>query len=88
MNQSLTIIGSITMVCYIMYTVSEEVITRFNSQHIYLTSIFVLAGIIRYLQLTLVEKESGSPTNILITDRFLHVCIFSWAVSFFVIIYT
>lgn len=86
-NQVLTIIGTITMVCYIMYTVSSEVTARLGSHSLYLTSVFVLAGIIRYLQLTLVYTRSGSPTNVLMTDRFIQLCILGWIAFFVVIIY-
>jgi len=87
LNQVLAVTGSITMVCYIMYTVSDEVTTRLQSNYVYTTSIFVLAGIIRYLQLTLVDIKSGSPTNILVKDRFIQLCILAWMLSFVIIIY-
>lgn len=87
MNQVLTILASVLMVCYIMYSVSDEVIARMGSRHVYLTVIFVLAGIIRYLQLALVEAKSGNPTNIFMKDRFIQACILLWIVSFLVIIY-
>ena len=87
MNQTIGIVAGITMICYIMYTVSPEVMDRFGSKNLYLTSFFVLAGIIRYLQVTIVDLRSGSPTNILIHDRFIQVCILGWVAMFFVIIY-
>ena len=87
-NETISILASITMVCYIMYTVSEDVIARMNSSYLYVTSIFVLAGIVRYLQITIVDKKSGNPTKVLIKDRFLHVCIVGWIITFFIIIYT
>ena len=87
MNQVITIVASITMVCYIMYTVSPEVIERFQSPHIYVTSVFVLAGLIRYLQLTIVDVKSGSPTRVLMNDRFIQCCIAGWLAMFAIIIY-
>lgn len=87
MNQALCILASITMVCYIMYTVSEEVVNRVENQYLYMTSIFVLAGILRYLQITIVDENSGSPTKILMQDRFIQSCIVSWIVSFIIILY-
>lgn len=50
MNQSLSVIGAVTLVAYILYCVSPDVVARIGSEHLYLTSVFVLAGIIRYLQ--------------------------------------
>ena len=87
MNQAITIVASITMVCYILYTVSPEVIERFDSPYVYVTSVFVLAGIIRYLQLTIVDVRSGSPTKVLMKDLFVQICIAGWLGMFFVIIY-
>ena len=86
-NQAITIVATITMVSYIMYTVSDEVVYRFNTSYLYMTSIFVLAGIIRYLQITIVDLKSGSPTSILLKDHFIHICIFCWIVAFLIIIY-
>lgn len=86
-NQVIAVVGSLTMMCYIMYTVSPETISRFQSPYIYATSIFVLAGIIRYLQLTIVDVKSGSPTEVLMKDRFIQACIIGWILSFVLIIY-
>lgn len=87
MNEATAIIASITMMCYIMYTVSMEVIERFQSSYVYITSVFVLAGIIRYLQLTIVDVKSGSPTKVLMKDRFIQCCVIGWAFMFFLLIY-
>ena len=86
-NQVIGILSAITIVCYIMYTVSPEVVERFGSRYVYITSVFVLAGIIRYLQLTIVEMRSGSPTKVLMSDFFTHLCLLLWIASFIVIIY-
>lgn len=86
-NQVIGILSAITIVCYIMYTVSPEVVERFGSRYVYITSVFVLAGIIRYLQLTIVEMRSGSPTKVLMSDFFTQLCLLLWIASFIVIIY-
>lgn len=87
LNEAISIVASITMVCYILYTVSPEVVERFNSPYVYLTSLFVLAGIIRYLQITIVDVKNGSPTRVLLHDRFIQGCIICWIASFALIIY-
>lgn len=87
MNQVIGILSAITIVCYIMYTVSPEVVERFGSRYVYITSVFVLAGIIRYLQLTIVDMRSGSPTKVLMNDLFTQLCLLLWIASFVVIIY-
>lgn len=87
MNQTLGLIGAITMVCYIIYSVSPDVEERLGSEYVYVSSIFVLAGILRYLQLTMVDERSGSPTRALFTDRFLQLCIAAWIVFFTIVLY-
>lgn len=87
MNQAMTIVATLTMVCYIMYTISDSVIERIGNQYLYITSIFVLAGIIRYLQIAIVDVKSGSPTKILLKDRFIQLCIAGWLIAFAIILY-
>ncbi len=87
MNQALCILASITMVCYIMYTVSDDVVSRIGNHYLYTTSVFVLAGIIRYLQVAIVDEKSGSPTKVLIKDKFIHACILAWIITFACFLY-
>ena len=87
LNSTLTLVAAVTLVCYIMYTVDEQIMQRLGCRYVYMTTIFVLAGILRYLQLTLVEEKSWSPTRILLRDRFLQLCILLWFLSFAIIIY-
>jgi 4-hydroxybenzoate polyprenyltransferase len=87
MNQVITLTATIIMVAYIMYTLSPDVMERFHCQYVYVTSIFVLAGIIRYLQVTIVDAQSGSPTKVLMHDRFLQSCVLGWILAFVVILY-
>jgi 4-hydroxybenzoate polyprenyltransferase len=87
LNQVITMIATITIVAYIMYTVSANVEEQFHSKYIYLTSLFVLAGILRYLQIVFIDAKSGNPTRVLLHDLFVQICIVGWLISFFVIIY-
>jgi 4-hydroxybenzoate polyprenyltransferase len=86
-NQVITLIATVTVIAYIMYTLSPDVMARFNSHYVYLTSIFVLVGIIRYLQITIVYLKSGNPTKIFLHDRFIQACIIGWMITFIIIIY-
>ncbi|MBR4729891.1 MAG: UbiA prenyltransferase family protein [Prevotella sp.] len=86
-NEATAIVASVTMVCYIMYTMSPEVIERMGTRYVYLTSGWVLAGLLRYLQNMIVFGLSGSPTKSLVKDHFIQFCILGWLASFFAIIY-
>lgn len=86
-NTILAMLAGVIIVSYIMYTISDDVVHRLNSAHLYVTALFVLAGLIRFLQITMVENRSGSPMRIFLTDIFIQVTIGLWLLSFFVIIY-
>jgi decaprenyl-phosphate phosphoribosyltransferase len=87
-NTILSLLSGVIIVSYIMYTVSDEVVTRLHTKYLYITSIFVFAGLMRFLQIAMVEKGSGSPTKIFLTDRFIQFTIAGWILCFFIIIYT
>lgn len=85
-NAAMTLIAGVTVVSYIMYTVSPEVIARLGTQNLYMTAFFVILGIMRYMQITFVEQNSGSPTEIVLKDRFLQLTILFWIISFIMIV--
>lgn len=86
-NLSMMLMAGVIVVSYIMYTTSEEIELRLGSTKVYLTTLFVLLGLLRYLQISLVELNSGSPTKILLKDRFIQLTIIGWIVSFYLILY-
>lgn len=86
-NQAITITTSVTMVSYIMYTVSPEIVGRFHTDKLYLTSVFVLLGLLRYIQLTVVDEKSGDPTKIMLRDRFIQCVAAAWLFTFLFLIY-
>ena len=86
-NQAITITASVTLVCYIMYTVSPDVQAQWNTPYLYLTSVFVILGLLRYIQITVVDEQSGDPTRIMLNDRFIQIDVLLWALSFLIIIY-
>jgi len=84
---SMAIMASVVLVAYIMYTTSSEVINRIHSEYLYLTSFFVILGILRYLQIAFVHKDSGSPDKIILEDRFIQLTLLGWIVTFIWILY-
>ena len=81
-NVSLGIMAAGVVVAYTMYTLTPTVAGHFGTDKIYLSVIFVVLGILRYLQLTFVYKDSGSPTRIVLKDRFLQAVILCWGAFF------
>jgi len=86
-NVALSLICAIIIVSYFMYTMSPEITERLKTYRLYYTCLFVLAGILRYLQLIFVNQDSQSPTKILYKDRFIQLTILLWVISFYIILY-
>jgi len=86
-DSAMMIMSSVVIVTYLLYTTSASVVERLNSEHLYTTAIFVILGILRYLQIAFVEKNSGSPTRILLKDRFIQLAVIGWILAFVWILY-
>ena len=87
LNTMLGLSSAIIIVAYINYTVSPRTIERLGTYRLYYSSLFVIAGLMRYLQITFVLKKSGSPTEILYKDFFIQITLALWVVSIYVILY-
>ena len=102
LNVATSLVCAVIVVAYFMYTMSPDVqhrLASFDSKsplgaasaggmyRLYYTCLFVLAGIMRYLQIIFVQAASGSPTKIFYRDRFIQLTILLWIASFFFIIY-
>ena len=44
-------------------------------------------GLLRYIQLTVVDQKSGDPTKVLLKDRFTQLVVVAWLLTFLLIIY-
>jgi 4-hydroxybenzoate polyprenyltransferase len=86
-DSAMSIMASVVIVAYILYTTSSSVAQRLHSEYIYFTALFVILGIMRYLQITFVENDSGSPTMLILKDKFIQFTVVGWASTFAWIIY-
>ena len=87
LDQMISVVTASTLVAYAFYTVSPETIEKFGTDKLGLTLPFPLYGIFRYLYLVHQKEGGGSPSEMLLTDRPLLVCVALWAVSVAVVIY-
>jgi hypothetical protein len=62
-------------------------VQKFGTDLLGLTIPFPLYGVFRYLYLVHVKEGGGSPSELLLTDRPLLVCVGLWVVAVIIIIY-
>lgn len=86
-DQALAMMGSATVVVYALFTVSEYAEQRFGAPLLYLTTFPVVLGILRHLQITIVEGRYASPAEIVLKDRPTQVIVALWTALFFVFVY-
>ncbi len=86
-NVLMGILSAVIIVAYLLYVTSFEIAQRFPHKKIYISAIFVFLGIVRYLQITIVEKKSGSPTKVILKDIFIQINVLAWLIFFLFQIY-
>ena len=87
LDQMIGVVTASTLMAYILYATSTETAERFGTSLLGLTIPFPLYGIFRYLYLVHLKEGGGSPSELLLTDRPLLLCVALWAVAAAVIIY-
>jgi len=87
LDQMISVVTASTLVAYAIYTVSPETIAKFHTNKLGLTLPFPLYGIFRYLYLVHLKEGGGSPSEMLLNDRPLLLCVALWAATVAVIIY-
>ena len=87
LDGAMMVMASVVIVAYLLYTTSPEIIEKLHSRYLYLTAFFVVLGIMRYMQIAFVEKNSGSPSDVLLHDRFMQCTLLGWIGTFGWILY-
>lgn len=87
LDVAMVVCSTVAIVAYLMYCFSPEVTSRMQSDKIFYTAFFVVLGILRYLQLTLVFNKTESPTRALLRDGFLQIVLLCWIGSFAWLLY-
>lgn len=74
LDQMVTVLASATIVCYTMYTVSEDTADKFSGARYLIYSVpFVVFGLARYMLLVQTSRGGGSPTRMLLGGDALFV---------------
>ena len=83
----LSILASIIIVAYILYTISPEVQMHYKSDLLYLSIVFVINGLLYYMKLTLVDRSTDSPTMVVLKDRVIQITMLCWLVLMIYLLY-
>ncbi|HTL02446.1 MAG TPA: decaprenyl-phosphate phosphoribosyltransferase [Vicinamibacterales bacterium] len=87
LDQMISVVTASTLIAYAFYTISPETTQKFDTALMSLTIPFPLYGIFRYLYLVHQKRQGGNPSDLLLEDRPLLVCIGLWAIAVVLIIY-
>ncbi len=87
LDQLVTVVAAATLVSYAVYTTGAETVEKFGTELLTLTIPFPIYGVLRYLMLVHDTASGTGPSDILLRDRPLVVCVVGWALSVAIIIY-
>jgi 4-hydroxybenzoate polyprenyltransferase len=86
LDQMAMVLLSVTVVCYIMYTLESATANAVGTDMLSYSTVFVLYGVFRYLYLVH-QREGGSPTQTLLNDRQLLIVVACWLIYCGLVIY-
>ena len=87
LDQLIVIVTASTVMSYVLYTLSDDVRTKFPGKRLELTVPFVLFGIFRYLFLVHRDQEGDDPARLLFTDPVLLSVVLLWGIAVVLLIY-
>ena len=87
LDQMVTIVAAATLVSYAVYASGAETVEKFGTHLLTLTIPFPTYGVLRYLMLVHEGTSGTGPSDILLRDRPLALCVAGWAASVAIIIY-
>ncbi len=77
----ITVLVPIIIVTYILYCTADNNVARIG-ENLYLTSVFVFFGFMRYLQLVFVKNQGGDPIKLFYHDTGIQLALILWVSSF------
>lgn len=83
----LSLLSTLIIICYVMYVSSPATMQQWGSNNLYLSSFFLVASMMRYLQITLVKEGSGDPSQVLLKDHFIQINLLAFTAFYAALIY-
>jgi 4-hydroxybenzoate polyprenyltransferase len=87
LDQMIGVVTACTLLAYAFYTIDDETVLKFGTDALLWTVPFPLYGIFRYLYLVHQREGGGDPSETLLTDRPILVCVALWGLAVLWILY-
>lgn len=87
LDLALAITSVLTIACYFAYTVDARTTALFRSNRLWLTSVFVILGVLRFLFLVRNRPRAESPTQEMLRDGPFVAILLAWVGVVFFIVY-
>lgn len=78
LDQMLSVVMACTLLGYAFYTINPETVAKFGTDRLLFTLPFPIYGMFRYLYLIHRGDSHGNPSDLLLSDRPLQLCIVLW----------
>ncbi len=86
-NQLVGITASGAVLSYSIYTIWPDTVEKFGTSHLVYTIPLVLIGVMRYLYLVSSKDTGGSPSDLLLSEKFMLIVVFLWILLVVAIFY-
>jgi len=86
LDQLVGITAGGSVIAYAIYTIWPETVEKFGTTNLVYTVPLVLIGVMRYLYLVYNKQKGGSPSDLLLHERFLLFDVSAWIILVIVIL--
>jgi 4-hydroxybenzoate polyprenyltransferase len=87
LDQMIGVVTASTLLAYAFYTIDPETVQKFGTDRLLWTVPFPLYGIFRYLYLVHQREGGGNPSETLLNDRPILMCVALWGAAVIAILY-
>jgi 4-hydroxybenzoate polyprenyltransferase len=87
LDHMMGIAGASAVVMYALYTMAPETVARFGTNHLVVTTPWVIYGVLRYLYLVHEGMDGADPAHLFLTDRPTLVNVCMWVLVVCLILY-
>ncbi len=86
-DQMISVVTASTLMAYILYTISSDVVEKFNTSNLLFTIPMVLFGIFRYLYVVYILKKGSSPEKVILSDIPMIINLIIWFIVVVFVLY-